>query len=210
MRSEIYIWGSPVKSAWEISDELTQLRVSHTIRMGLKFSAVQLKSAQPRPVHVTDVFQFKPGVNFIVGSYAALAQTNIPVMKDVKDALQNPIKVQLQTTSMSALDYVRAVAKPSVLNRIQTLVYKIQPYSLRKEVQAKIIQYFTGQISISKMANFLKRSYKTTPIYELLESGDNLRKAIEQHMKYGKTAEELEVEFGVPAFEIRYLTKERK
>ncbi len=204
-------------SAWAISDHLRQLRVSHSIR-GLP-APRNMGYPQPKWVHVTDnIFDLQEGsVNFISASFAELSHTNIPRFPEFDQyPIDVALKMMLESTQPeveviynvpTAMEYVAMVSKPSLLNNIQTLIYKIQPYSLRKETQAMILRFFTGQVSKPAMIFFLKKSFKTGDLIPLIEGSDDLRNAVIRSRS--EPAEEVAAETGIAAFDLIYLGKER-
>lgn len=218
---EVLCWATPSYSSWEVSNALSGLNVSHTVRISstLAHEKINLGFPQPRAVHVTDrVKDLVVGsVNFISGSYAELSSTNIPRFPEPGQyELPTALKMMLESTrgsfilrvnSLSALDYVAMVSRPSLLNSIQTLIYKIQPYSLRKDVQDLVLRYFTGQISKTSTKNFLKNSLRTTGLIPLIEGGDALRDAV-MRAKH-EDVEVVAAETGIAVFDLTYLGKER-
>lgn len=201
------VWGCPTKSSFEISEELTKLKVPHTARIENRFVAVPGERALQ--AHLTDnPKRLKRGVvNFVVASYAELSLTNYPMLVTVKNALAQDSGIDPVVVRMTAMDYVAAISKPSVITKIQTAIYKIQPYSLRKSTQNLVLGFFNSQVSDRELAKVLGRSYKTMPVLELVKEGSKLREAV-QELKT-KTPEQVEAETGIPAFELRYVSKER-
>ena len=213
------IWATTQYSTWQLSDALTQLRVSHSIKEGARSPArvIDCKKAQPKWVHLTtNVKNFRrTSVNFITASHAELSYTNFPrlptsddFLEVLKYALQYPVSVVPEVKQLTNLDYVELVAKPSLLNNIQTLVYKIQPYALRKEVQKLILQYFNSQISLRGVEHNLKRSFKTVGLIPYLREGVGLKTAVAR-LK-AETVEAVAADTGFETFELLYLSKERK
>lgn len=202
-----YVWGSPAKSGWDISEELRYLNVSHTIKIDKKFKVVNLKQMQPKPVHITDdVHNLKAGgITFVVASYAELALTNYPEMVSVAQALTSPVLIVPSVKKLSVMDYVNSIAKPSALTHMQTMIHRIQPYSLRKSVQQMLTDYLKGKLGYAAFVRALKRSYKTVDMVNLISGTDKLKQAISELSV--KTPEQLEAEYNIPAFEIRYVMK---
>ncbi len=212
------IWATADQSLWQISNTLRALNVSHTIesseRAG-KLRTVALGHKQPRQVHLTTRPVFVTGaINFISMPFALLADSNYPQMPsgDLKPVLMhclmNAVRIEPEIKNMKAADYVMALARPSILNKIQTEVYRIQPYDLRKQVQSLIIKFFNGVISLRTMNQFLDRSIKTERLKPLINEGVPLRDAVLM-MKH-RTAEDIAAETGVQAFDLNYLTKSLK
>ena len=192
-----------------MSIALQDLNVSHSIRWTNKLRFVSCGFPQPKLVHITnDIHRLKSGaINFVVASFGELALTNFPLMVDVKSALLNPVETDVVVSRPSVMDYVNTITKPSLLGDIQTLVHKIQPYSLRKETQAMVIAYFAGTVSKSALEKALKRSYKTIALVELIKKSSALKNAVQ--LLKTNSAEEVEALTDVPAFELRYISKVR-
>jgi hypothetical protein len=170
--------------------------------------------SQPRWVHIgADPRDLRKGsVNFIVASHAELSRTNYPLLtsadpESVCSALLSATMVVPTIKVMKAMDFVNEVSKPSVLNGIQTHVYKIQPYSLRKEVQGLIIGYFQSKVSKQTMTRSLQRSFKTEPLIPLLLAAANIRDAVA--MLKGSDVDTVSQLTGVQTFELLYLSKDR-
>ena len=201
------VWGCPTKSSFELSDKLASLMVPHTVRVGSSFAVV--KGDRSVVAYITDNPKKlkRDVVNFVVASYAELSFTNYPTLVSVKGALRSKDEIKPIVKSMTAMDYVAVISKPSVITKIQTAIYRIQPYSLRKSTQALVLQFFNSQTSWRTLTTVLGRSYKTMPVLELVKEGARLRDAV-QELKT-KTPETVEAETGIPAFELRYVSKER-
>lgn len=213
------VFATPVYSAWEISDALSQLRVSHSILVKKTTPPLvrNLSRPQPKWVHVSaSVYDLRRGsVNFITASYAELSLTNYPRFPESMDLdaglrhmLQNPVLTAPSVTKMRPIDYVNQVSKPSLLNNIQTQVYKIQPYSLRKETQAMILDFFGSKISKKTMVYALRRSFKTAGLIPLMEQGLALRDAVARLKS--ESVEAVAQDTGIPTFDLLYLSKVRK
>lgn len=221
----------------QVSDMLKRLKMSHTIEGGVRhisYTIDGLCKEQPVWPVVIDRVKAIPKVRiqkdrmvyFVCDSRASLASTNgsqflWPVasphsmMLRVQDALQmahkvglmNPIGWELHTSEPSISDYVNAASKPSFLNHIQTAVYKINPYALRKEVQALIILFLSGKIPASKLRAKLKSSFKFDDLTRLMNDPNvpKIREACELHLKRGLSIEAVEKQTGVATFELLYL-----
>ena len=66
----------------------------------------------------------------------------------------------------------------SFLNGIQTALYKITPYSLRKNTQTAIISYFYGDLPYTKLITHLESSNKLKTLLELCK--DKQAKALRE------------------------------
>ena len=209
------IYGTHEYSVVEISYALSALRVSHDVEFKSHSAHVDRRKTQPKNVVVTDNPKgFKKGcVNFITAPGAALDLTNWPrlrgpIREALKKALIAQVSVVPSTKILSYIDYVNLVAKPSVLNLIQTEVYKINPYALRKQTHQIVLDYLNSRISKRNLKDMLSKNLKHEALLPLLLSADSLRSAVAMVGK--KTVEEIEAETGHPTFELLYLSKERK
>lgn len=222
MKSEksAIVFATPLYSSWQLSDALTQLRVSHSVCAKRKTQPPMvrnLRRQQPRWVHVTtDVRDIKSGsVNFITASYAELSLTNYPRLREdlgdidatLRHALNNLVSTVPRVESRQPMDYVNEVSKPSLLNNIQTQLYKIQPYSLRKETQASVLSYFASKTSRNKIVRELERSFKTTGLIPLIDEGAKLRDAVARLKQ--EPLELVAEQTGISTFDLLYLSKVR-
>lgn len=215
-RVMITVWGSSVHSAWEVSDALRALKVTHTVDPQDKTSKVRrinMKRPQPKLVHVTSSLKgLRPNsVNFIVGSHSMLMQTNIPSLRGgielddaIRWALTTEHQVSVQSHAMSVVDFINHVAKPSLLNKIETEIHRIQPYALRKEVRALMLDFFNSRASDRAVSLFLSKSLRFEHLKSIILSGTDLKAAVARK-KLGEDAELIAAETGVPAFDIMYL-----
>lgn len=212
---ELRVWSSSAYSTWDISDVLRKLRVTHTIDPDEKTKScllVNMKRDQPRAVHIsTSVQTLRPeAVNFIVAAYGMLSMTNIPalngpdLMTAVRASLVSDIVTLVNVRTMSPVDYINYVAKPSLLNKILTELQGIQPYNpLRQDTKAIIVQYFNGRVSEKAIMTFLSKTLRLERMKPLIKEGRDLRAAVELVSK-GGDAEVISLQTGVPAFDIQY------
>jgi hypothetical protein len=172
---------------------------------------------QPMPVHVSDsVKDYRAKtVNFIVASLAELSLTNFTslqiednLLSSLKAALTKPVFIKPTFKVLTSMDYVNQVAKPSLLNKIQTEIYKIQPYALRKQTQVIVLDYFNNRISQRQLKQMMSNNLKQEAILPLLMQAQSLRDAVARLGK--ETVEEVAASTGHPTFELLYLSKERK
>lgn len=217
MSTKVAVWGSVAHSEWDISDALRELRVSHTVDPRDKTKACQIVSVgypQPKHVHVTTTLKtmMPQAVNFIVASYGALGDTNIPNLpftsarglgEALKVALLSAQTTSIRVTKLSPVDYINQIAKPSLLNKIQTEILRIQPYALRKEVQAMMLDYFNSRIAKKTIISFLNRSLRLERLRDTILLGDDLRAAVA--LLSQMDAEAVQGQTGVPSFDIMYL-----
>lgn len=211
------VWASARYSTVELSFALSKLGVSHTINTGGRKMRVTKAKEQPMAVHVTSVLKdYKENtVNFIVASAAELATTNYLRMKDtqdlcamVKTALLDEKMIVPTVKSVSPIEYVNQVAKPSLLNKIQTEIYRIQPYGLRKQTQQLVLAYMASKLTKAQIKKALADNLKHETLLPLILSADSLRNAVARLP--AETPEAIAADTGHPTFEILYLSKERK
>lgn len=212
-----FVWATAEHSLFELADTLDKLNVSYSVKHGGKETVVNNGHSQPKWVHLSsDLTSIKKNsVNFISSSYAELSLTNYPMFSSpnlyehMKSMLVNPARLEeVIVRKMGVMDYVNSIAKPSLLNKIQTVIYKIQPYSLRKETQALVLDYFCSRISERKMLHTLRRSFKTAGLIPLIEQGSKMRDAVAQVASI--PVELISEQTGIPTFELLYLSKQRK
>jgi hypothetical protein len=220
--TKIAIWSSSAYSEWDISDALASLRVTHTLDPRDKTKptrTIDMGQPQPRQVHVTHTLKtVKPhAVNFIVASYGALSVTNIPSLpfsasaglnEALKIALMSPQLTGVKVSKLTPVDYINTIAKPSLLNKIQTELLRIQPYSLRKEAVAHVLGYFNSRISRRTMMSFLNTNLRLDKLKEVVLMGDELKAAVA--MLATHDAETIQSMTGVPSFDIMYLSSAGK
>lgn len=162
-------------------------------------------------------------IYFVTDARAALASTNIGqhLWEDHRkeQTLEQAIKAFLWDTSTnneewtfqpsepSVLDYVKIASKPSFLNDIQTTIYKITPYALRKEVQLMCISYLAGHLGPQPLKHKLKSSFKLSGLLDLMSSpkARELREAV--GLLRTKTVDEVVKISGFQSFELLYVTR---
>lgn len=216
MKSERSVYCTAWYSPLEISHTLAKLSVTHTLNVDRELRLIDRKKAQPLAVHVTqDIKDTRKAVNFIVASAAELELTNylpLPLDLSLKEAIKGALleakKIVPHVSRRSSMDYVNLVAKPSLLNKIQTEVYRIQPYPLRKQTQLIVLDYFNSKISVRRLKSILSDNLKHETLLPLLISATSLRDAVARLKS--ETVEEVSASSGHPTFELLYLSKERK
>lgn len=210
------IYATSFHSVFDISDGLRRLKVSHSVVNRGRIKHVDLGFKQKLPVRVgNDVNSWDPkSVNFIVSSMAEISLTNFPrlgtgdVQEDLSTALNSGPSVIPCVKTMGMHDYVNWLAKPSILNKIQTEVYKIQPYSLRKQTQALVLDFFNSRISVKRMLASLQDNMKHDGLASCIPDAVYLRDAVARLQTEDLTKVSLET--GVPTFELLYLSKIRE
>ena len=216
MKSKCSVYCTSWYSPLEISHTLSKLSVSHTINVGRKIRFVNRKREQPLAVHVTqDVKDTRKGVNFIVAAAAELELTNysalpadMPLIDTLLDALIEAKMIIPKVVRRTSMDYVNLVAKPSLLNKIQTEIYRIQPYQLHKQTQLIVLDYFNSRVSVRQLKTLLADNLKHAALLQLLLKATSLRDAVARLKK--ESLEDVAATSGHPTFELLYISKERK
>jgi hypothetical protein len=223
MNSKYIVFCTSSYSPLEISISLRRLNISHSRNIGGAVKRVDRKRDQPLSVHVTDILtDFKPNtVNFIVAAKAELGLTNFVDVATVSNgegdldrllvrALTNPKLIVPKIKVLTPMDYVHQVAKPSLLNKIQTEIHKIQPYALRKQAQALVLDFLNNRISDRQLKQAMSDNLKLEILLPKVLEASSLRDAVKR-LKAGKeTVEEVAISTGHPTFELLYISKERK
>ena len=119
-----------------------------------------------------------------------------------------PNNWKLTVVEDNIMGYVKIASKPSFLNFIQTEIYRITPYALRKNVQGLVIAYLDSNVPFKTLKSKLQSSYKLNTLLELAADSKalNLRKAVAA-FKSSKNLEATALEYGVETFEILYVTR---
>lgn len=229
-------YGIPSASPLQVSNELSALRVSHSIH------GIALRTTVDRPtikhtsheqpywviiVHrvanIRKVQINRPCVLLVCDAYAQLQTCNVGVFPftGLQDSLQqalvnatsHPVQGgwKLIQRSPTIDDYVNTATKPSYLNHLQSALYRILPYGLRKEVQALTIGYLAGVTSKSRLIEKLKSSFKLDELRTLLKDpkAGELREAVALFRKNNDldlTVKETKFE----SFEILYVVNSSK
>lgn len=159
-------------------------------------------------------------IYIICDSRAALANTNASrLLWPDNESFSGVLRLALNTAHIknedwvltksdpSIDDYVNASSKPSFLNHVQTIIYKINPYDLRKEMQPLVIMHLSGMAPAAKIRIKLKSSFKLEPLMRLLEDpqADKLRAACETVLKHNADPYVVAKQSGVDSFDILYL-----
>lgn len=213
-----------------LSTALRDLRVSHTLVNGTLKSLgreVDLGGKQPAwPIVLPSInaiskyrCTMNPQILLVCDAESRFKQTNIRIVKPgniqhrLIEALEwTMFNQQSQWTLVdnepSISDYVETATKPSLLNTMQGLFYKITPYDLRKEVQSMIIGYLAGQESRAKLMAKLTSSHKLTELATLMKDPKvvKLRDAVALYRRNG-SEEKTALETGFEQFEILYISR---
>jgi hypothetical protein len=175
---------------------------------------------------VRQVLDWKPKrvVAFVVDARAALSQTNLSVSLwpehsnnsgnvhlDIKRSLikahKEDQKWKLEITNPSIMDYVNTAVKPSLLNDLGTLFYKISNYQQRKDIQKICIGYLAGLVGKVRMVNTLKANLKFGPILQLMisDQAEHLRHAVAELKT--DTVDRVAKRTGFATFELLYVQR---
>lgn len=216
-------------SPMDVSNALSSLNISHGVvsaSLRSEVSEIHLGTKQPSwPIVVPSVRavpRFKASrksqILFICDSLAQLSLCNVRVMKpqDLKRglpaaldyAIENPLDWKLEMRTISFDEYVTANTKPSFLNGVQTELYRITPYDLRRTTQAIVIAYLAGTESRKNLMTKLNSSYKLDRLKALLADPKcaELKDAVAEYSRTQNV--ELAAEtHKVATFEILYLSK---
>lgn len=231
MNKVIHAFGIP-SSPLHVSTALSHLGISHSVVNGVLRTAnneIHVAKKQPAwPVVLPSVSYIPRNqcdrenqILFVCGALAQLTTCNMPIirlngsmgsiMRDLAAALDyalaHPIQGwKLQQKVPSIHDYVTHATKPSFLNDLQNLIYKITPYDLQKQVRILIIEYLAGKGSRTALVSKLKSSHKLTGLLTLIQSPKTaeLCAAVELFRKT-KSIEQVCLQTGFESFEILYI-----
>ena len=220
-QAKVRVFGTALYSPCDISAALARLRVSHAVAIaptkgvGRRVIRNHYGFEQPLWVHVSNTPVLQPqAINLISLSFSELNTTNFPrfpamsIDEGMVQVLESNVQVVPKIECYSPMDYVNMVAKPSLLNFIQTELYKINPYALRKETQGMILKFFNSQVPVKTMVEFLQKSLRQDTLVPLLHQGLPLRDAVARLGK--ETVEEVARTSGYSTFDLLYLSKVRK
>ena len=210
------IFATSFYSLWDLSDALRQLKTSHHIFQKGKVSCHKYPGSNSEKVRLAAGIDNWRGssVNFIVASISEISLTNFPRLKGdqlldvMKEALGSSLEVKPVVKEMAPDDYVNWLAKPSLLNKIQTELYKIQPYSAKKHTQGLILDFFNSKITLKNVVDSLQDNLKNESLIPLIREAVYMREAVARVGKEDIT--KISIETGVPTFELLYLTKAKK
>lgn len=216
----------------ELSELFTKLKISHgylgRIRNHTSYRVVDgLCAQQPAwPIILDDLSLIRRGcieqvnILFVIASRAELSHCNLSTRLWPENRELDPLKTlkqslldvdlskswSLKNTQPSIQQYVNAATKESFLNHVQTALYKITPYALRKETQEKCIAYLAGHLSMHQLKMKLNSSYKLDNLSQLMLSpkAKALRDAVIQ-LKH-ESVEQVAKTSGFEPFELRYIS----
>jgi hypothetical protein len=162
-------------------------------------------------------------VYFVCDARAALSTSNISqvlwpehrglmeVTAAVKQALIAANSLthdwQIVVNEPTIEDYVNIATKPSFFNHVQSAMYRITPYNLRKEVNLMCVAYLAGSVSITALKRKLKSSHKLDQLLTLMDSekARELREAVGRARR--DNVEIVAHETGFEQFEILYVLR---
>lgn len=213
----------------QITDGLTELRISHTVvgwskklhrlRHQTIDGLTERQPAWPIVTHsVTDIPRIRTKksrqILFVCDSVPALTHANLtplPVLPTLDRCLKAALQVMdddwtFKGTEPDIQDFVAMASKPSFLNQVQTAIYRINPYSDRKIIQLKVIMFLGGQLSVKSLRDTLRSNYRYEPIREILNlpQAVGLKNAIDR-VRRGEDGEMVAEELGIEAFDISYI-----
>lgn len=206
-----------IESPLEISNALQLARVGHYAVMPRPRTQIKKIGRGGEPVIIPGLKywnRYQPQgrqILLISDSRAALSTTNVPLssLADISQIAEDQSRTAwaLFQNEPTVASYVDIATKPSVLNNIQTLIYLITPYDLRKEVQGLVISYLAGATSKRILMDKLNSNYKLERIKNLIttERCRELRLAVAMLRHSG--AEEVAALTGFQQFELLYLSK---
>jgi len=216
----VHAYGICESSPLVVSDTLRALNISHSLA-GVPFD---LGFPQPYEVVILNKAYIPKSktqqVVFICAPAAILKTTNLRLLKcddlynTLKEALiyasKHPFNPgwELQNNPKSILDFVNLATKPSYLNKLQESLYKITPYSLRKEAQTLIISYLASKASRKDLFAKLNSSWKFATLKELLDDPKavKLKDAVSMYYKVNDEVKVAEAT-GFETFEILYIAR---
>ena len=214
----------------QVSEALRSLRMSHTIAGGFRYlqmdvdGLARVQPVWPAVVDVKGVSRLyltrSPVVLFVCDSLAALMDTNVD-RSFIDEAVSAVVKVKRALLSIdfdahwkfrrkeaTVADYVAVASKPSFLSNIQTAIYKINPYALRKEVQNLAIQYLASNVGVTKLKSKLNSSVRLEPLAQLMLSpkAQDLKEAVRMYQRT-QDVEVVAKDSGFATFELLYIVK---
>lgn len=230
------IYGIYHKSLYEVCQTLSQINRSYDI-YGEKFNEYKhIKSSKKQSIPIYAVqslkraqklSKLKPGLMIICDSYPALKKSNVskllyPGFK-LKQAIYKAIneckerkrldkKIALKVEPLRLKEVLKTATTYSFLNGIQTALYKITPYSLRKQSQIAIISYFYGDLPYNKLILHLESSAKLKTLLDLCKDkqAKALREACIEARHNPNKLEKIAKASGFASFEIVYIIKSHK
>ncbi len=217
-------------SPLQVSAVLTQLKVGHTVfKDSLTAPGTELHFDHRQPawpvilptIQAMSRYRCKANkqILMICDSLALLSTCNLRTLKPhnmevtLKKALEYAVANPMDGWALvrrepSIKEYVDNATTPSYLNLIQSDLYKITPYDLRREVQALLIGCLAGVETKAKLVAKLKSSHKLDSLLELIKDPKfiGLRDAVALFKSNGD-ADATALSTGYQSFEILYVTR---
>src|SRR6202022_2301808 len=216
-------------SPLQVSALLTNLRISHSIiASDLQATETQIHNSKKQPAWPIIVpsiaalarykCEYDNQIILLCDSFAMLSSCNVHIIKpeNMDYGMRSALKYATDNTAIdgwklkrketSINEYVTSATKPSLLNDVQSLLYRVSNYSLRKEAQTLIIGYLAGTESKSKLMAKLSSSYKLDDLKALMKDPlcDNLKDAVDAYKKT-KNVEIAASAHNISTFEIMYI-----
>lgn len=222
-------------SPHQLSTVLQSLKMSHSLVGGSKrtlhMTVNGLCKEQPVWPIVVDRVRSVPKVRvdmdravyFVCDARAALSTSNtsqvlwpehrglMDITAAVKQALIAANSLthdwQFVVNEPTIEDYVNIATKPSFFNHVQSAMYRITPYNLRKEVNLMCVAYLAGSVSVTALKRKLKSSHKLEQLLGLMDSqkARDLRDAVAQARR--ENVEIVARDTGFEQFEILYVLR---
>lgn len=226
MKNVIHAYGV-LASPLQLSATLTNLNVSHVVVDSSLQARPTLKDVAKRqpawPIVLPSVqalrrfrLPYERQVLYVCGSLAELQETNLRVIRDwrlhltasLRHAVVSPFNSQWVPIirEQPIEDYVKTATKESFLNLVQTAIYELTPYDLKKTVQLMVVSYLAGELKWRPLQQKLNSSYKLERLKALMSDPQCavLKAAIVEYRK-SSLEEIVAKQFGVEPFDILYV-----
>lgn len=226
------IFGIYHKSCYEVCQALDYLNFSYEI-YGKKFNEYKRVSNEKSLINIIVVdsvnraskVRADDAMMIVCDSQPALAKTNanktlypgeklrLALTKAVSFCIakqkNNSKQITFTIKQTSLNDILKVATTYSFLNGIQTALYKITPYKLRKQTQTNVISYFYGDLNYTNLEAYLNSSSKLATISDLCKDpkARELRQACIAARKNPKFVEKIAKSNGFASFELMYVIK---
>lgn len=223
-------WGVLEHTPSILSSALCLLRVSHSIIRGVGpnvdimtvdgLSAVQ--PAWPVIMHSTSDFNHLKHLKkshiiaFVFDSRASVMSSNLTVWSPCLDMVaelpnilvqrdKEPFKLEVR--EYSAMDYIQIASRPSTLSELHSTWCKINPYQLRKEIEAAIVRYLGCDLSFKVLQKKLQSTLRGDELIRLLKTDGckQLRYGIAEALKKNASVERIADQLGLDSFDISFV-----
>lgn len=155
------------------------------------------------------VFCFLSKAELLNSNLTPLAISETNPMMSVKYALRHiedkPFLFKYREPSL--LEIVATVNKPSVLQNLQTLFYKIQNTEVRNDISAAIYAYLGSNLTASALNRKLNSTLLKDELTRVLKTVEAraLKEAVQQ-VQSGADVDEVSKMTGVDSFDINFIT----